>query len=764
MHKIISALLTAVMISLPKIYVRQPDSFLEIDQRNEKSFTLERLNETDGLQLDSYIKNNQRNEKSFTLEQLNETDDLQLDSFIKNNQRNENAFILACSNQTNDLFVDTTSLAIKVTDRASGKTVLDSCPITYDEVLDNGLNLLWENFASSAVSVYYTNEKIFKPLTLFNDTVIGVELNENGFTAKIEIGEIGISFDLNVTLQENEVNVTIPFSSITESKTPLMRIAVYPFLNASRGITDGFILLPDGCGAIIDTSQKTDATEPYVARIYGLDVGINPDAYAHYGDVKPYEATFSAFGVKNENSHFATINSGAEYCELTASKSGITTDYNFAYPTFIYRESYFLPTDNKGGVVQTVQKNKNEFTAEISYKILSRGTVGEMAKAYSEKLNLPNEKVEQAVKLKADFVIGDIADGFLFFKRKVATNFDFIQKAKRLLHQNGVAGIDTTLISFYKNGISGAPRHYPVSKKAGGEKAVKKLGDVKLRLDYTRAYNTAYTKAKKGYSNKDLAISIGRKRLNEREYNFPQKDRLDEWLLLDLDSSSNKCKKEIKNLKKLNLGFSLDGVSRLYSSYNQKSVSVSESKRAIREIANLTSATEFIRPCDFLYNRVSSYVGMPVYTSQFNICRKGVPFLSMALRSNMQLFGEYINVKSFGEDTILKHIEYALNPSYLFTMNSSSVLEKTPFKWLYSSKFSDLMPSAINVYNKIDVVLSKVAGATFIDYNFYNNVSECVYSNGVTIYINYGDSDENFNGVTIKPHDYAIITKTEQKV
>ena len=50
--------------------------------------------------------------------------------------------------------------------------------------------------AYSAVTIYYTNEKIYKPLVDFSGVEINLKSTSDGFSARVKVTEIGLIFTL----------------------------------------------------------------------------------------------------------------------------------------------------------------------------------------------------------------------------------------------------------------------------------------------------------------------------------------------------------------------------------------------------------------------------------------------------------------------------------------------------------------------------------------------------------------------------------------
>ncbi len=680
-----------------------------------------------------------------------------------------------------DLSVNEETLALRVTDKATGETVLQSDNIAPDtEEYDNGLNTTWEKTAYSAVTIYYTNEKIYKPLVDFSGVEINLSSTSDGFSARVKVTEIGLIFTLKVSLDDDGLTVSIPGDSVTENKVakyPLVSINVYPFMNATRGIRqDGFILVPDGSGAVIDLTRKTLARNPYSARVYGDDYGTSGVVtMAQYGDTPPVTAGYPVFGLADEGKGFTgIITSGAEYSRISAYASGITTDYNFVYPGFIYRESFYMPVDNKGTTITALQEERNSFDAEIRYDILKEATLGSMAAAYRDSLiergMLPERISGGSAPMKADFLMADNYDDSFGIKTVCATDTAFVQSAFKELADAGVSSVVSGLIGYSKNGVTGAqPKHFPVGSsgsKADYENLSKYAAENNVLLmpvtDYLKAYNGDYTKAGASYSQKDLAMSLGKKILSVRNYK-QQTENDDDFLLLHPKASAEYFKDDLKEISDIGFGgIQLDSLGyMLSSSTGNLTVSRSQTIQYYRDMAESASFPLAIeRPSEYLYKYADYFVNAPMSGSQYMIALNNVPFIQMALSGYTVFYSGYVNLNKSSDD-VISLIEYNVYPAYVFTEKSAYELNRTLSGWVYSSQFDLIKDEAVATYKSVDSALSRVKGALFVDYYTTDNgLKVCVYDNGVSIAVNHGDAEAEFAGQTVKPQGF-VVTESE---
>lgn len=92
-----------------------------------------------------------------------------------------------------------------------------------------------------------------------------VTKNDKGFSAKIFWNEYQFGLTMNVTLDGDNLVVNIPDDSIIEKKegTYINSISVFPMMGYTfLGEQEGYMLIPDGNGALINLDNKEGRYSP----------------------------------------------------------------------------------------------------------------------------------------------------------------------------------------------------------------------------------------------------------------------------------------------------------------------------------------------------------------------------------------------------------------------------------------------------------------------------------------------------------------------
>lgn len=680
--------------------------------------------------------------------------------------------IKVCENEEYGLFADPVTLAIKVVEKAGNKTALQSDCLKEG---DNSLKGHWRSRAKSAVTVYYATENTNATLEEAGAD-IKLDLRKDGFDAGIKLKETGISFTLSVTLEKNGIYAAIPASSIRESKTaryPLVAIDLFPFMNAVHGKQEGFILVPDGSGAVIDLNKPTLARNPYKTAVYGEDFGVRGiKDLTRYGDMPPLTVGNAVFGLSSKGEgYLACITSGQSHSTVNAYAAGIVTEYNFAYAGFVYRRTFYDPVDNRGTVIPTMQKERNVFDAGVHYEILKDATVGNMAKTYRQSLlsrgYLKTKKTEKPAPFKADFLMADNFNDSFGATNVVMTRPRDVKDAVLYLRENGIENMLFSLKGYSAGGLTGAqPAHFPVGT-SGSKKEYRELnafaknsGAVILAAaDYVRTYDGKLNKAGAAYKKRDLAMSLGKDILKMPDYEGGGSD----MYLLHAKASYEYFLKDLEKLEDTGFsGIQFNSLGRLLnSSFGTAVLSRGDTMgiygRMLEKAADGNLRTALYAPFEYMYKYTDCYAGAPLGGSGYMIAGKSVPFLEMALSGYMDMFTDYLNTGKT-DSSILRMTEYNVYPSFIFTKESAYKLNRTASAWIFSSEFDSLKKDAVKIYKEVEEVLSKVRGLEYLSHEEREDgLTVCGYGGGVKIVINYGEEGKYFEGVYIEPSGCAVI-------
>ena len=375
--------------------------------------------------------------------------------------RELNGHYLVAANDGYELYLKKENLSIIVKDVVTGSimesTVLDD---------DGQTNAAWKGFLESGINVemQISNTTQQRKIDLLaSGAQIDVKLVPGGFTASIDYTQYELGFDVTVLLyNDGSIEATIPESSIYENSetNKIGNIYLFPMLgNTKLGEMEGYMLVPDGNGALIYLDDKEGKySAAYTQKVYGSDVGITEPYvlslfWNKYETVNDPEYILApVYGMVHEGSKMAylgVITSGAEGATIEAYPNGAYTNYNWITAKFLKTTIYNEPTSNSGGsVVKVTDRLGYDISVRFFFTRNEEANYAGLAGRYRDYLLEAGKLVpkEDSFKLRTDFFGSDRENWMFTTKAVTMTTTDDIREIYADLKNEGV----TDLLTLYK--------------------------------------------------------------------------------------------------------------------------------------------------------------------------------------------------------------------------------------------------------------------------------------------------------------------------
>ena len=183
---------------------------------------------------------------------------------------------------------------------------------------------------------------------------MSVTLAENGFTAIYRFPAEGWTIPVQVALEEDHLSVTVDTAAIVEEtpeKYQIISLCLLPYLGAAGLAEEGYILLPDGSGSLMEFNNGKYLSDEYAVPLYGRD--ISTSLQVKYTEEQT--ASLPTFGFsKVQGGLLAIVSQGAEMGTIHAQPNRRTSEWASAYCEFRLRPSDIFVLDADSGLPQSV--------------------------------------------------------------------------------------------------------------------------------------------------------------------------------------------------------------------------------------------------------------------------------------------------------------------------------------------------------------------------------------------------------------------------
>ncbi len=606
-------------------------------------------------------------------------------------------------------------------------------------------------------------------------------------------GAVPISFviPLEYRLNADAVDVSIPMSGVEESGGgTIFRIQLLRYFGAAGKDEDGYLLVPNGSGSLIYFNNGKSGAEVYSEYVYGID----PLAAEYTVRENTENVKMALYGIFRENSSiFATVEDGASFAYLSAGVSGKVNEYNYVYPTFVLRGNDKLAmfgTTGNEAELPIVEKNFYDANLTVKYTMLTEENPGYAGAANYYRDRLIREGVLTAKEQNTEDIkfYYDMLGGVTMTKFFLGVQYDGMyamttfDQAGEIYNDLKASGVSNQVMN-YQGWMNGGYYHDVVDKikvpmSMGGKSDLEDLNAL-MAADNNDLYadvafqKVTYISDRYSYSNEDSRYYgsgyvaefglVNPSTLRQTSGLGYAENHFDlvspKFLVRYVDKFTRKIQKyDIGGISLRDLG------DELHSDKRRTNVIDREAALDVVDasLARIDGVGKkiMLNDCnDYAFAYADDIINVPLSGNDYHIVDASVPFYEMLIHGYIDYSGSVINLNDAQEesDIILSLIENGASPHFMFSYENSSDIKNTGLNRFYSTTYENWKEDAVSVYTKVNDALKYVNGAAMTDHRILdNNVRAVTYSNGVTIYINTGNSEQSVEGVTVPAKSYTI--------
>lgn len=582
---------------------------------------------------------------------------------------------------------------------------------------------------------------------------------------------------LAYTLTDDGLSVSIPTERIEfNADFPPYELQLLPHFGKVEQSDEGYVLLPDGSGALMDFSTEYDSRMEYTIPIYGLDWSVASDMLSS-GQYQYEYAALPVFGMKDgQDAYLAVIDSGDCRATLHFHQAGPYMQRNAAYLAFrmVNKDSVFLSGSDNSSKVILFESGLPEETCSVTYHFLEQNSGYPQMAAYYRQMLL-EEGILRTLEDDSVSLLMETLGGVMSNKNFLGISYEGVTAAttyeqNRLLMEDllsaGVESLDMKLIGWFNDGVyHDYAGNIKLNSVLGGKSdwneliAYAKSVGVTLYpdVDFQRieAMNWGFMPTV------DAAMRLDS---NEAKYSILSRALLLEKEDIGLTPSSlyllspANYEKTVKSFLKDFSGIRTEGLS-LRSAYVYSDF---DSRDMISRSESLALVQQMLQGLDDKQELMIEYSGMYAFAytqkmsgvasdcSHYRVADHTVPFLQMVLHGSMKLYSSPINLASNPEIAALRAVEYGMLPNFQVTYEPSSVLKKSEYTDNYASSFESWREDILNAYAMAIECLDGLLDQRIVSHEqVAADVYATTYENGTTVYVNYSQRDMTVDGVTV---------------
>lgn len=578
-------------------------------------------------------------------------------------------------------------------------------------------------------------------------------------------------------LEGDDLVVDVPLDSITYNPDyAITALTLLPAFGAAGESEEGYILVPEGSGAIINYNNGKTTQPLYTASMYGHDWALIRKEVN--GETR---ITFPAFGMATQGSSFLCImEDGKSWAGVNAQIAGYNGPANTvgAYYSLIHGDSYDV-SERTNNTVIMFEQQLPEGKISQRYRFIASDDYMDMAAAYREYLLANNELLNREVSGEAHTVVEmvgaiDKVQQRFGVPTSVPIALTTYTQAQALLEKLADENLPNLSVRYtgwmngglnqsILNGIRLMSEMGSASELRAFTKAASDAG-IPLYLDGLTSFARDSGLAEGFLALRDAAKHTTREEVEIPEYStvwYGPEDWRDTYYLLKpsiIMSNADVLSSAVTEYGAAGVSFR-DLGNMLSADYDPKDLTTREQAR-YAEMAKLTELHEkgqliMTRSGNDYSAALSDIVtDIDLDGMQYRIIDEVVPFYPAALHGAVVYTGPAINLSEDREELLLRSAE--MGASLQFSLMASNVqeLQDSWFSDYYGADVSIIYDDMIATIHEYNEKLSGTFSQKMTGHDRQGQVTITEYENGTKVYVNYGYSDAQVDGLTIPARSY----------
>lgn len=615
-----------------------------------------------------------------------------------------------------------------------------------------------------------------------NKESITVEVLENGFRVHYNFVDMGFVIPVEYTIEGENLIASIDVANMDEGDMcVVIAIHLLPTMGAGNWEEDGYLLVPDGSGAIAPFNTNITLQSLYDTMVYGDDATLSPTARVFRKEA----IRLPVFGIAKESKAlFGVITEGDGASSLFIYNGNSSIGYNAiaakAHLRLTHRVNSFYATNKKTEITQlaTAPHGMEKFTVKYFFLEGEQANYTGMADAYRQHLIDGGQLTRRAQKPSLSLDLYGLADirtntlGITHEKNVPLTTFS---QALDIVEALGAKGIDSTSVRFIgwtDEGIDNTkyPQSASPSKALGGQAQFDALSAALAEkgaalypemnpIHFANGGNGVGAQrdsAKTPYGNPALIheyyLSIYETKLNEAPRRLLKPARLAEM--------AGKFADAYMALGQPRISLGVAG-STVYSSFAESDAAFrSYMPGMYRQILEKYEAEDISLAVEggnaYAIPYVEKVYDAPIYSSGHDIFFADVPFYQMVFHGYVTMTVPEIVQSIDPEVTFLKAVETGSELLYAGIHADAAVLQDSRYQHLYSATYTLWAEGAAARYQAYQPLLETIYDQPITAHESpAPGVAATTYANGVKVYVNYNEAAVTVDGVTVDGMGFA---------
>ncbi len=593
------------------------------------------------------------------------------------------------------------------------------------------------------------------------------------------------NLEMDLRLEGSDLIVEIPFKELQyRSDCPIYTITPFPYFGAAdKNEDNGYILVPEGGGSLINYNNGKYSQNTYYANMYGWDQCLGRNFVVH--DTRNY---FNVFGQACDGSSYICImEGGAPYASVQAGISGMVSEYNYvnAVYSICQREDYNVSTMANAAVFAYANQLSDEESIKQRYRFIASDDYVDMAKSYRTYLENEygkymalNTDTEAPMAVEVVGAIDKVQQvvGVPVSLPLKLTSYKEAADIVTDIKNSGVNNLSVKYVGWCNGGVSQKIlKSINTIGVLGSKRDLQKLADtanslgVNLYLDGITQYAHRSTIFNGFNSFTDAARLLTKQRAELYHFShvtYSSRNGFKSYYLLNAPLANKMADNLVDYTVKMGTGVSFQDLGMdLSSDFTKKDTHtreqvMHENEELLKTLDDRGAKLMINMGNDYAVPYADMVTNMDLRGSEYTLIDEVVPFYQIAIHGYIDYTGDPINVCGNDIDELLASAEYGAGLSFTVTHESAFAIQKTLYPEYYACEYSAWKDRMLDMYNRYNSELGHTFNQEIADHDVLSPYVACTtYADGTKVYVNYSYSDEYTaaDGTVVPVRDYTVV-------
>ena len=583
-------------------------------------------------------------------------------------------------------------------------------------------------------------------------------------------------------LEGKTLVLDIPFENIAyRSGYPMTYLSVMPYMGAGGLNDEGYLLVPDGGGALIYFNNGRHNQTPFSSIVYGWDEG-----FVRKAIVSDNRSPFPAYGIqKNGNALLCIIENGASYSTVRADVANRNSSWNYVHSRFsmVHSELMNISGKSQRDVFQYERSLPEGESITLRYVVCDNdgyvGMANEYRKWLTSKYPFMNTRNQSGLQIAVE-IPGAVNKtqhrlGIPFDLPLKLTSYKETAEMINDFSKMGWKNVSVKLNGWFNRSVEhSVPTRIKLIKTLGGKDDFANLVNTAEQKGYQLypEVDFFFIRDKKPFDGfglyNDTSRYINRERIQRYPYSFVWFGERMRWGKLSYVARPESTMSMIGNFAEKSEELGLNNIafrnigSRLAGNYNERfhvsrETSMRMRQEKLGELKNSGRGVMLLAGHAYAAPFADFIVDLHMDCHDFGITDVSVPFYPIVLHGFVPYAGRAINLAEDYTENLLKTIESGAGLYFSFMTEETDVLQETKFRQFYANVYHKWIGDADRLVQQFNADFGHLYNQIIVNHEIISQgVTVTTYEDGTKVVVNANDAAYNYDGRQVYANSYIV--------